>query len=137
MQTRPFLFAELLFTTAAFTPKRGGEWQKKERERERMKLYRSSGIMRHLDHALSHGSACTTNPCNNLAPRPRVKCANVGNRHESVDKPVELQSPVGYKVRGETLYAAVKLKQSSSDLSLLRASRGRRGWTSGAGKPPV
>lgn len=39
------------------------------------------------------GSACTTNPCNNLAPRRRVKCANVGDRHESVREPVELQPP--------------------------------------------
>lgn len=39
------------------------------------------------DRALSHGT-CTTNLCNNLAPRRRVKCANVGNRHESVRKPL-------------------------------------------------
>lgn len=61
--------------------------------RERGKRRRFSAIARHLDHALSRDSACTTNPCNNLAPRRRVKCANVVNRHESVRKPVELQPP--------------------------------------------
>jgi hypothetical protein len=39
-----------------------------------------------------------------------VKCANVSDRHESVRKPVELQPPPGYKVRGQTLRRGVKVE---------------------------
>lgn len=118
MQTRPFLFAKLFFTSAWFV--------RDVREKERGKHRRSSAISRHLDHALScmRQYHCTTNPCNNLAPRRRVKCANVGNRHESVRKPVELQPSL-----------VIKYEERRYDVGLKSSSDGRR-WASGGRQNP-
>lgn len=95
MQTRPFLFEKLFFTTARFAI------EKDEGKRRR----RSFAIARYR-----YDSTRTTNLCNNLAPRRRVKCANIGSRHESVRKPVELQPPV---IKSEERRCDVGLKLSS------------------------
>lgn len=143
MQTRLFLFAKLYFYERVI--------RQTERKRERgREMNVAADFPRSRDTSITRyrvcDSTCTTNPCNNLAPRRRVKCANVGNRHESVRKPVELQpSPV---IKYEERRCDVGLKSSSDGRHVgeqAETGRGRRedggrrvsrGWPPRRGQTP-